>query len=248
MSFNWISLLNVCVIASSVAVVYYCSNSAHQSHQQQQQQRTRGRLKTQELIEKYQLQPHPEGGFYRRIYEDSHLIQQPQVQSSSSQSTSSSTSSSSSSSTSSWLVFPRPVSSCIYFLVVAGDVSSFHRLPVDEHWFFLNGDPITIITLNTNNSQVIHTTLGDMNRGYEAWMVVKAGCWFAAVSGDDADTDTSGISDVDCNISDNVSGHSFVSCLVSGSFFFEEFELAIREQLVAQFPQHQKLIHRLCRK
>lgn len=40
----------------------------------------------------------------------------------------------------------RAVSSCIYFLLPSGSVSSLHRIPCAETWHFYVGEPITVCT------------------------------------------------------------------------------------------------------
>ena len=40
----------------------------------------------------------------------------------------------------------RAVSSCIYFLLPSGNVSSLHRIPCAETWHFYVGEPITVCT------------------------------------------------------------------------------------------------------
>jgi uncharacterized protein len=64
---------------------------------------------------------------------------------------------------------------------------------------------------------------GDMFQG-----MVRAGCWFASEVKD---------------------GRSFalVGCTVAPGFDFEDFELAEREQLVRNYPQHRELIAKLTR-
>ena len=69
-----------------------------------------------DLIKRYSLQPHPEGGYYTSTYQASMLLSQQDLPS----------------------VFKgdRPVSSAIYYLLEKGDFSSFHRIASDECWHF----------------------------------------------------------------------------------------------------------------
>ncbi|MDF7798711.1 cupin domain-containing protein [Pontiellaceae bacterium B1224] len=61
------------------------------------------------------LEPHPEGGWFRRVYE-SDLKQED----------------------------GRPLLTSIYYLLEAPDFSALHRLKSDEQWHFYAGLPITI--------------------------------------------------------------------------------------------------------
>ena len=42
-------------------------------------------------------------------------------------------------------------------------------------------------------------------------------------------------------------GFSLVGCAVAPAFTFENFELADKKELLKQFPQHSKLIERMCK-
>ncbi|MDF7809059.1 cupin domain-containing protein [Pontiellaceae bacterium B12219] len=62
-----------------------------------------------------QLEPHPEGGWFRRIYESGQTLED-----------------------------GRPQLTSIYYLLEAPDFSALHRLQSDEQWHFYAGSPITI--------------------------------------------------------------------------------------------------------
>ena len=68
-----------------------------------------------EWIEELRLTPHPEGGWYRRVYESELKIDG-----------------------------VRPVMTSIYYLLEDSDFSALHRLKQDEQWHFYQGSPITI--------------------------------------------------------------------------------------------------------
>jgi len=57
--------------------------------------------------------------------------------------------------------------------------------------------------------------------------VVPAGRWFASEPND--------------------GGYALVGCTVAPGFDFTDFELAERDRLTAEFPQHRQLIKRLTR-
>jgi uncharacterized protein len=82
---------------------------------------------TQQLIDKYKLQPHPEGGWYVQTYKSPDTILSCSVPEQ----------------------FPdnRPYSTAIYFLLEKGNYSAFHRIKSDECWHFYYGDPLEIFML-----------------------------------------------------------------------------------------------------
>ena len=77
------------------------------------------------------LEPHPEGGWYRRVYESEILWTQ-----------------------------SRPAMTSIYYLLEAPDFSALHRLKSDEQWHFYTGSPITIHELKPDG-QISETVLGE---------------------------------------------------------------------------------------
>jgi uncharacterized protein len=114
----------------------------------------------QQLITQYQLEPHPEGGWYRQTYKSSEIV--------------------------AGNALPerfggdRPFSTAIYFLLEQGNFSAFHRIKSDECWHFYAGDPLEVfILLPDGNLQVI--TLGSNSAKGELFQfIVPAQCWFAS--------------------------------------------------------------------
>jgi predicted cupin superfamily sugar epimerase len=114
----------------------------------------------------------------------------------------------------------------IYYLLEGEDFSGFHRLASDELWYFHKGEPLNIHVID---QQGIHTTveLSDSPTG-NLQAVIPPNTWFA--------------SEVPSR-----NGFSLVSCAVAPGFDFAEFEMAKKEELIRQYPQHQALLGRLCR-
>ena len=77
------------------------------------------------------LEPHPEGGWYRRVYESAVLRED-----------------------------GRPLLTSIYYLLEAPDFSALHRLKSDEQWHFYAGSPITIHELSPAG-ELTATELGE---------------------------------------------------------------------------------------
>ncbi len=106
------------------------------------------------IIERLQLKPHPEGGYYRETFRAASLVQ-----------------------TANGL--PRSAGTAIYYLLEDKDVSHFHRLSADELWFFHEGEPIELLSLV---GDVLHIVcLGDsLMDGQVFQAAIPANTWFAA--------------------------------------------------------------------
>ncbi len=119
-----------------------------------------------------------------------------------------------------------PVSTAIYFLLRGSEFSALHRLKADETWHFYDGSPLTLHVIAPDGT-LSRLTLGRSNAVcFQA--VVPAGHWFGATV-DDASPES----------------FALVGCTVAPGFIFDDFELADRAELVAQYPQHRVLIERL---
>jgi predicted cupin superfamily sugar epimerase len=113
-----------------------------------------------ELVARLDLQPHPEGGFFRETYRASLTLPGDALAPAFSGA--------------------RQASTAIYFLLGAGDRSRFHRIRADEVWHFYCGDPLQVVEL-TETGTVQVTLLGsDFAAGQVPQHVVPAGRWFGA--------------------------------------------------------------------
>ena len=90
-------------------------------------------IEIESLTKKYNLEPHPEGGFYSQTYKSDLAVTGPYGE--------------------------RAASTAIYFLITPGSVSRIHRLKADEVWHFYKGGPMTIVELRPDGS-VQNTTWG----------------------------------------------------------------------------------------
>lgn len=155
-------------------------------------------------VDRLKLEPHPEGGFFKETYRSSLA--------------------------SKYEGFPesRNVSTGIYFLLMAGNFSGFHRIKSDEIWHFYAGDPISIYVIY-ENGEMEEISLGlDLDQGERPQAIVPANCWFASQVKDDG-------------------AYGLVGCTVAPGFDFQDFELAKRSELLEQFSQHSELILALTR-
>ncbi len=122
----------------------------------------------------------------------------------------------------------RALFSTIYYLLRSGEFSAFHRLQADEVWHFYRGSSMTLYLIAPDGrlQQLILGPYAD--RGQSLQLLVPHHHWIA----------------VEVNEPDTF---SLVGCSLAPAFVFEDFELAEREELINQFPQHQKLIDRFTR-
>ena len=122
----------------------------------------------------------------------------------------------------------RAASTSIYFLLADGQFSAFHRIAADEVWHFYFGDPLLVYEITHNGRLVIHRLGVDVEKGESFQTVVKAGSWFASAPAPGSE-------------------YALVGCTVAPGFDFADFELADRETLTQQYPEHRELIARLTR-
>ncbi len=120
----------------------------------------------------------------------------------------------------------RVCAGAIYFLVPTGQASKLHRLKCEEIWCYHFGAPLTLSILEKEGT-VRHIILGpDFEQGEQFQAVVPHGVWFGAkVNKKDA--------------------YTLVSCITAPGFDFEDFELAERESLIQEYPQHKDVIEML---
>ncbi len=106
------------------------------------------------LIQTLQLQPHPEGGFYRETYRTEEKITTVDGK-------------------------VRNIGTAIYFLLEDEDKSHFHRILSDELWFFHQGEPMEIMMIQDGK---LHTSLlgNNIEQGEVPQLIIPANIWFAA--------------------------------------------------------------------
>ncbi len=110
-----------------------------------------------EYVKILELQPHPEGGYYREVYRSSEKFVGEGD-------------------------FPdgRNFGTAIYFLIEEENFSAFHRIHSDETWHFYGGDPLEVIEIN-NAGELKKTIIGnDILSGQYFQYTVPAGVWFAS--------------------------------------------------------------------
>lgn len=112
-----------------------------------------GRDPVDRLVDHLRLEPHPEGGWYRRTFTH-HAIDHT----------------------------GRPLGSAILYLLGAAERSHWHRIDAVELWHFHGGDPL-VLQLSHDGERVRTSILGpDPLDGHEPQVIVPAGTWQAARS------------------------------------------------------------------
>lgn len=154
-----------------------------------------------EYIQLLQMQAHPEGGYYTPMYRSEYCIEIKN--------------------------HTRALYSSIYYLLLSGQKSCFHRLTTDEIWHFYDGSPMVIHELLPDGSYQ-YTLFGKDCPTPCFQYLIKAGNWFAA---------TPMLDD----------SHSLIGCTLSPGFDFADFEMANVEQLLSIYPEQASLIHTFCK-
>ena len=114
----------------------------------------------QQLIQQYNLQPHPEGGWYKETYKSSEYIAANALPERFDGS--------------------RTFSTAIYFLLEQGNFSAFHRIKSDECWHFYAGDCLQIYIIQLYGTLDIIELGNNIKKGQLFQYVVPAICWFAS--------------------------------------------------------------------
>jgi uncharacterized protein len=121
----------------------------------------------------------------------------------------------------------RAFSTAIYFLLEGHHTSALHRIEADELWHFYTGDPLEVFVIYPENGTLEVIRLGSNPDAGEVFQaVVPAGAWFGSKPAPGA-------------------AYSLVGCTVAPGFDFKGFELADKDLLIKEFPQHRALIELL---
>ena len=132
-------------------------------------------LSAAQVIATLGLEKHPEGGWYRETFRDPREVD------------------------------GRSVSTAIYYLLDASEISDWHRVDATEIWLWHAGAPM-VITISPDGQDAAAHHLGPaLEQGQQPQIVVPAGHWQTAAS---------------------LGAWTLVSCTVAPGFQFEKFELA----------------------
>jgi hypothetical protein len=118
-------------------------------------------LKTADYwIDKLELLPHPEGGYYKEVYRSEEKIFSLGLPSR--------------------YKTPRAFSTSIYYMLKEEQVSKFHRLKSDEIWHFYYGSSLTIHLIDKTGNLIKHHLGIQMDDIHLPQVHIKRGNWFAA--------------------------------------------------------------------
>ncbi len=105
----------------------------------------------EQIIEKLDLSPHPEGGFFRETQRIESKLGQ------------------------------RSLSTSIYFLLQRGQASHWHRIDACETWHFYAGSPLELLSSSSEQGPIETRFLGpDLHSGQQPQLVIQAHEWQAA--------------------------------------------------------------------
>jgi predicted cupin superfamily sugar epimerase len=169
------------------------------------------------LVEKFQLTPHPEGGYYREIYRSPLTLEHPGLEQGSDK--------------------LRAASTQIYALFPANDFSAFHRVTCsDEIWHLYAGGPLELHVIHADGEyerRILSVdVLGDSSTPNQTdqplapCSIIPAGSWQAARNAPR-------------------SRWVFCGCTVAPGFDFADFEMPPAETIIAEHPQHEAIIREL---
>ncbi|MFO7525947.1 MAG: cupin domain-containing protein [Ignavibacteriaceae bacterium] len=111
-------------------------------------------------IDKLQLQPHPEGGYYKEVYRAGEMILAENLPGA--------------------YNGDRNISTSIYFLLQQKDFSAFHKLKSDELWHFYDGTSVKISVIDQDGNFKEIFLGKHIDEGAVFQTVIKKNCWFAA--------------------------------------------------------------------
>nr|WP_299175705.1 cupin domain-containing protein [uncultured Allomuricauda sp.] len=112
------------------------------------------------LISKFNLKPHPEGGYFSETYRSEGQIPASTLPSAYSGN--------------------RNFSTAIYFLLTSDTFSAFHRINQDEIWHFYSGSPLKLYLISDKGEYSEQNIGSDFSDGQTPQFTVPGGYWFAA--------------------------------------------------------------------
>lgn len=111
-------------------------------------------------VDKYQMQAHPEGGYFAETYRSAERILHSALPSRFSG--------------------DRSFSTGIYFLLENHHFSAFHRIQADEMWHFYAGGPLNVYVIHEDGNLEIIKLGANPDNGEVFQAVVPAGTWFGS--------------------------------------------------------------------
>ncbi len=113
-----------------------------------------------EIIDKLQLSPHPEGGYFKEIYRSTGIIPEHCLPKE--------------------FEGDRNFATSIYFLLTSDTFSAFHKINQDETWHFYKGASITLHMISPKGNYKTVIIGNAIEKQEFLQFTVLAGYWFAA--------------------------------------------------------------------
>jgi len=114
-------------------------------------------------IKHLNLQPHPEGGYFREVYRSAGIIPASGLAN---------------------YFGSRNFATSIYYLLRGDEFSSFHRLKSDEIWHYHDGCSLNLFIIVPDGALLTKTLGKNMEEGESLQQVIPANHWFAAKPSD----------------------------------------------------------------
>ncbi|MCK8492216.1 cupin domain-containing protein [Spirosoma sp. RP8] len=111
-------------------------------------------------VQKLQMEPHPEGGYFAETYRSAETISHSALPDRFSGN--------------------RAFGTAIYFLLESHHVSALHRIQADEIWHFYAGGPLDVFVIDPTGELTVIRLGNKLEQGDVFQAVVPAGCWFGS--------------------------------------------------------------------
>jgi len=112
--------------------------------------------RARELIDRFGLEPHPEGGLFARTFQSTLSVQPADSRG------------------------PRLALTAIYYLLIDRGISRWHRVASDEAWHWYEGAPLDVFVAAPGGTEIAPRRLGPASDSATPQLVVPANCWQAA--------------------------------------------------------------------
>lgn len=117
-------------------------------------------IQIKELVAKFNLEPHPEGGYFKETYRSNGTIRNEDLHSA--------------------IIGNRNYCTGIYFLLTSGNFSAFHKINQDEMWHFYLGTTLKLHMISPEGKYSFVLIGNDILNNEVPQFTVPAHHWFAA--------------------------------------------------------------------
>ncbi|PKV52259.1 hypothetical protein ATE84_4368 [Aquimarina sp. MAR_2010_214] len=114
----------------------------------------------EKIVKKLDMNPHPEGGFYKETYRSEGVIPKQIL--------------------SKEFNGKRKYCTAIYFLLTSDNFSAFHKINQDEIWHYYEGSSLFVHVIDLEGKYHCYSVGLNLDEGELPQLVVPAGCWFAS--------------------------------------------------------------------